>query len=266
MTRDIRSDTARNEVDSPAETTDLVQGERTSVTSRYDLQIDEGIAQILARGVPLPLPDAPADFTCAARTTRSAGISVHLEPILARRRTRIGMILCGAAIGLILLWGGIASHLWSHTETGVPATATVFPKPKGETRQPATKLRLPVTVRVDPTGFPIELTGADPGRVLVAFCGTADGGLRYRPLGLSPVRPSTAGVTLGHIEDRSDTARRLAIRIYLDPRTSHWSAGDRRSRVALVDPGPGSTPRDFGPAGPPDVESIVEQSPPGAPS
>ncbi len=174
----------------------------------------------------------------AARFRRGRGIA--LPP------ARVRLAPYAAVLAVVMFVGVVAyvSQYWSrssatptaavspptHTTAGLVAGASA----DASATRPDWAWDVAET-RVDDKGQLTLVTAADPASVLLAFCNGGRGAYLRDPLGLVEAPPPDRGTLLGVYRDHEDLTTPRAIRIYRDPRTQQWSAGDASGAITCLD-------------------------------
>ncbi len=228
-----------------------------------ELRMEEGVARLLGvfegrTSFEQPQddePEKPAEERKSEPLTSVVSDLVIVEPPRRRRWQRIAGL---TMVGLALAWGGLAWSLWSRPAASAPPlVAPASSRGKPATYAAVRSPRRTAQVESDAAGDAVAIRGPDPATVLAAWCRFGGNAGRLEPLGTSNGARAQPGVVLGHFAEVADASRTRAIRIFLDPRTGRWQAGDGRSSIDPVAPGAAFDLRPFGATGPPEVDLVV---------
>lgn len=151
---------------------------------------------------------------------------------------------------MVLGFGAYVGQYWSfstgqgspppplHT-AGMHAAPTDPGRPGSETPAPP----LPslawtaAETHLDGQGELVQVSASDPQSVLLAFCNVGRGAYLRDPLGLVKAPPPERGTLLGVFRDHEDLSVPRAIRIWRDPRSQRWFAGDGKAPIVAREAG-----------------------------
>lgn len=143
------------------------------------------------------------------------------------------------ALVAILAASAIGVHGWSRWTSYVDAARQLDPVAAAPVAEPTAALPVlqsgadvderpsgRTTVQQDETGRVLEVRGANPEAVLIAFCAAQRDPAPCDPVELATAWPGHSGVRIGIYRGFDDLSRLNAIRIRRDRRSGRWVAGD----------------------------------------
>lgn len=145
---------------------------------------------------------------------------------------------------IVLGFGAYIGQYWSFATVGDPPppldtgrTHAALPDGGESADPPAGFAWTAADTRVDDRGDLLQVSGSDPQSVLLSFCNTGRGAYLRDPLGLAKAPPPDRGTLLGVFRDHEDLSVPRAIRIYRDPRSQQWIAGDGSGPIPAIEAG-----------------------------